>query len=619
MDATVAPPAGSGEEIRSPQLLYREAINAFADVAVALREAIDRDQLLHLTVQKMSELLGVSRCSLYLRDEETGLYRGAVGHARNDIDPLVKRLVIGGLEADVFTREIVSTRRTVVMQDALHDPRAIRSTIRTWGVRSLMGVPMVLRDEVIGIFLLDSEDEEVRHFSELDQDLASAFAELAAAAISQGELIGELRRSRDTVSRQNEVFRRAAAVDERFTELVISGGSLREIAATVAELTKKRCLIYDEDMRRLTSGTDEALPPCLDGSTLERLGIGSVPGDRPSIIGPFPQLNIYNRLLVSPVIVHDVRWASLVMVEQGSSFSGFDILIARRVATIVALEMSAERRAALAEWNARSSLAAELIRGNRDIVDVERRADFLGIHLDRPHVLCLLAWREGEGLALPDAESVAAAVAAATGAESVLATGVVEGIALIVELPEEEAALVGVEKVKSQVRSACEELDPAGGLLVGISTRCLGAADYVRAYEQTRQVLSCIDLYCPHDSVQVLSTDDLGPGRLLLAGTEPAQVMRFTEEVIGSLLVEDAPAELLETLVTFFDSGRSVRHSAAMLKVHENTIRYRLARIAEFTGLDIPNDAEAQLSAQIALLALRLKGGLASKGEDDLA
>src|SRR6202012_4899395 len=116
--------------------------------------------------------------------------------------------------------------------------------------------------------------------------------------------------------------------------------------------------------------------------------IGSVPGDRPSVIGPFPKLNVYNRLLVTPVTVRDDRWASLVMVEQGSSFNPFDMLIARRVATIVALEMSAERRAALAEWNARSSLAAELIRGNRDIAQVERRANFLGLRLDQPHVLC---------------------------------------------------------------------------------------------------------------------------------------------------------------------------------------------------------------------------------------
>jgi sugar diacid utilization regulator len=597
-----------GEE-RQAHPDYREAINAFADVAVALREAIDREELLHLTARKMSELIGVSRCSLYLRDPGTDCYRGQVGHADHDIDPMIKRLVIGGLEADVFTREIIKTRRPVVMQDAPRDPRAVRSTIRSWGVRSMMGVPMVLRDEVIGIFLLDSE-EEARSFSDLDQDLASAFAVLAAAAISQGELIGELRQSRDTVSRQNRALRRAAAVDERFTELVISGGSLREIGQAVTELTKKPCLIYDSELRFLTSGGGEGGGGLGEEKLLECREIADVPSDRPTVVGPFPNLGVYQRLLVAPVTVRDDSWASLVLVEQGGAFSAFDLLIARRVATIIALEMSAERRAALAEWNARSSLAAELIRGNRDIAQVERRANFLGLRLDQPHVLCLINWRDGEELQLPDAEEIASEVGRRLGGGTVLATGVMEGIALILDLPKDQPVPTQIETVKRGLKKTLESFDPHGRLVAGVSMHCVGAADYVRAYEQAARVVSCIDLYCPPGDVQVLSADDLGPGRLLLSGADPAEARRFTQETVGALLGDDVSAELLQTLVCFFDCGRSVRHSATSLSVHENTIRYRLSRIEELTGLDIAADCDAQLSAQVALLVLRLQGAL---------
>jgi sugar diacid utilization regulator len=610
-------PGQSGED-RHRELAYREAISAFGDVAVALREAIDRDELLHLAARKMSELVDVSRCSLYLRDEETGHYRGQVGHADHDIDPMVKRLVIGGLEADGFTRDIVKTREPVVMHDALHDPRAVRSTIRTWRVRSMMGVPMVVRDEVIGIFLLDSE-EKTRRFSDLDQDLASAFAELAAAAISQGELIDELRHSRDTVTRQNKAFRRAAAVDDRFTELVISGGSLRQIAAAVTDLTRKHCVVYDSQMRYLTSSCEDDDGGRLDQAVLEAPEIAAAPSDRPSVIGPFPKLGIYSRLLVSPVTVSDDRWASLVMVEQGGPFNAFDMLIARRVASIIALEMSAERRATLAEWNARSSLAAELIRGNRDVAHVERRANFLGLRLDQPHVVCLVTWRDGDELQLPDAEAVAAEISRCSGGASILATGVVEGIALIIDLPDGQPTLAAINQVKEHVRTACEALDPHGRLVAGLSMRCVSAGDYVRAYEQTRQVVSCIDLYCPPGSVEVLSADDLGPGRLLLAGTEASEARRFTEEALGALLDDEVPAELLQTLVCFFDSGRSVRRSAATLGVHENTIRYRLTRVEELTGLDIAADCDAQLSAQIALLVLRLQGALPAPAAEEEA
>jgi DNA-binding PucR family transcriptional regulator len=69
-----------------------------------------------------------------------------------------------------------------------------------------------------------------------------------------------------------------------------------------------------------------------------------------------------------------------------------------------------------------------------------------------------------------------------------------------------------------------------------------------------------------------------------------------------------ATVELLRTLQTFFDSDRNVRRSARKLGVHENTVRYRLVRIEELTGLSIASSSEDQQTAQLALLILRLDG-----------
>jgi hypothetical protein len=56
----------------------------------------------------------------------------------------------------------------------------------------------------------------------------------------------------------------------------------------------------------------------------------------------------------------------------------------------------------------------------------------------------------------------------------------------------------------------------------------------------------------------------------------------------------------------------SIRGSAAALDVHENTIRYRLSRVEELTGLAIMHDPDAQLRARLSLLVLMLKGRLPS-------
>jgi hypothetical protein len=60
----------------------------------------------------------------------------------------------------------------------------------------------------------------------------------------------------------------------------------------------------------------------------------------------------------------------------------------------------------------------------------------------------------------------------------------------------------------------------------------------------------------------------------------------------------------------FFDCGRSVRRSALELGVHENTIRYRLARIEDATGLAFGTSSDDEFTAQVALLVLRLDGAL---------
>jgi DNA-binding PucR family transcriptional regulator len=54
----------------------------------------------------------------------------------------------------------------------------------------------------------------------------------------------------------------------------------------------------------------------------------------------------------------------------------------------------------------------------------------------------------------------------------------------------------------------------------------------------------------------------------------------------------------------------SIRRCALELGVHENTIRYRLARIEELTGLSVTHDPDAQLGARLSLLVLMIQGSL---------
>jgi sugar diacid utilization regulator len=594
------------------EAVHRDAIGAFGDVASAIGELRDQDELLHLIARKVCDLFSVPRCSIYLREEASGLFRGQVLEAPHGTDDMVKQLICG-TEADGLTRAMIETRAPVVVQNARSDPRPVRSAMRKWNVVSMMGVPLILRGTTIGLFFLDSEN--VSHdFGADDEAVASTFANLAAVAISQSRLYNDLRSSHETVSRQNEALRRVAAIDDMLTSLILKGCNLHEVADAIADLTRRACSIHDAENRQLAAavpkGIEDAIPPpLLDPKFVSKPSVAEALAEthptRAVVIGPFPRAGLGRRFMVTPITVRDERWGTLVLSEDASQFGRFDMLVSRRTATLVALEMSAERRAANTEWSARASLAGELIRGNRNTTALESRAQYLGIALHRKHVLCLITADADAEIELPDARTAAAAFKRAEPGVQILAAEVAEGIAAIVELPDLEFEGPAINRMKQVTEEACRSLDPKGRLIAGLSTACTGPGDYESAYGQALEVVRCLRTFT---SADILSANDLGPARLFIANTHPAEIDRFTRETLGPLLEGDAPEELLVTLRSFFESGRRVRQSSRDLGVHENTVRYRLSKIEEMIGMPIADDPDAELSVQIALLALKYKG-----------
>jgi DNA-binding PucR family transcriptional regulator len=98
-----------------------------------------------------------------------------------------------------------------------------------------------------------------------------------------------------------------------------------------------------------------------------------------------------------------------------------------------------------------------------------------------------------------------------------------------------------------------------------------------------------------------VAADDLLPERAL-AGDAVAH-RRLVATAIEP--VAAAGGELLATLAAFLESGSALEACARALFVHPNTVRYRLRRVTELTGLR-PTDPRDAFVLRIALLAARL-------------
>ena len=85
---------------------------------------------------------------------------------------------------------------------------------------------------------------------------------------------------------------------------------------------------------------------------------------------------------------------------------------------------------------------------------------------------------------------------------------------------------------------------------------------------------------------RALAGDPLGRGLLVRRVREP--------------LAAHSP-DLLATLWSYLESGRSLEATARELFVHPNTVRYRLKRVAEIVGWD-PTVARDALQLHVALI-----------------
>lgn len=596
----------------------RRAFSALSEVTPAIAKVTNIDDLLHLVARQITTLVGVERCSIYMREERQNLFRGCAGCC--DGAPLsddIKRWT-AGVAADGVTKETLETRKPVIVANARRDPRMVKATVRHWKIRALLEVPMIFNDEVVGLILLDDVDRQHK-FGEDEVELAKAFADLVAVAVTQTRVRLELHSKFEAASRQLSALRRATAVDEQLSDLVLEGRSLQDLTRNLAQLLGKPCAVFrpsgDRVSMALPEGASEgAVPRLLEPEVANlpevRKALAENDTNRAFVVGPIPAAGVLHRHVIAPVVLGEEVWGRLVVMEHKTRFTGGDVVAVRRAATLIALQVSSERKAVEADWNAGSSLAAELLGGSSDTAVARRRADRLGVSLDARRVVMLIGSRSGSEGDAPDFRAVADAFDREAPHLSVHVTAVEGSVAALIEVPDAEESETFAYDNRGTFEAVRRSLRPSQHLVAGISTVQRGHDGYRSAHREAKQVVECIRSFSPADGPQLFNADELGVGSLLLSSSDGDAVAKFAEETVGELVREHSKADLLTTLCSFFDNMGSIRGSAAALDVHENTIRYRLSRIEELTGLAVMHDPDAQLRARLSLLVLLLQGRL---------
>ena len=162
----------------------RQALQALYEVGQAVNSTLELSDVLNQVMDRIIQLTGAERSFLMLKDETTGELEVRV--ARN-----VDRETLTHSEFAVswtIVQHVATDGRPIVTTNAQADPRfAAQESVVAYSLRSILCVPMLVRDQVTGVIYADNRIK-TGLFGDRDRDILAACANQAALAIENARL-----------------------------------------------------------------------------------------------------------------------------------------------------------------------------------------------------------------------------------------------------------------------------------------------------------------------------------------------------------------------------------------------------------------------------------------------
>src|SRR6266511_2103956 len=223
--------------------------------------------------------------------------------------------------------------------------------------------------------------------------------------------------------------------------------------------------------------------------------------------------------------------------------------------------------------------------------DLEGRAARLGCDLDQRYIVLAAA-------PVDDALEKAVAAAAPRGSLFDRRDDSIRGLLRI--------PMSGEEPLVEKLREVHAALDTP--VSVGISHVCQGAASFRAGFEEAQHALLGASVI--RGKPAVMTYEELGPYKYLLRMPIDSAMRDQHRDAVTRIAEYDRQRQtaLLRTLEEFLRRRGNISATAEALYVHPNTLRQRLRRIQELSGIDLRKDD--WLLVEIAVKMVKLQEAL---------
>lgn len=405
------------------------------------------------------------------------------------------------------------------------------------------------------------------------------------------------------VNERASLIERSDEVHRQLLDMVLAGGGVDEVAASVSALLGGVALVTTPDGEVTSEAGPEQQRTSLRESPV------FAPDGRLRLESVEPGFSGVDDLPGSSAVVRvrggRIDHGRLVLFTRDRVLSPADLAVLERAGTVAAICLSKELAVTAVESKYRGDFLRDVLAGRGvPLPEVLAHARALGWDLARPCVVVVAvpeATMTGDdGYQRPVlVERLADAwrsTVAALGSGTPVVGFASEVVALLPVRAGRPHRPV-VDRVVKRVHASA-----AGrGFATGVSRMVTVPEGLPAGYEQAGKAVQVgRQLHGPNATVHF---DDLGVFRLLGLIEDERELAGFVAETLGPL-AERTPeaADLRTTLQTLLDTNLNVAESARCLHFHYNTLRYRITKLEHLVG---PFTTDPRLRLDLAL-ALRV-------------
>ncbi len=159
-----------------------------ARLAQIVTASLELPEVLESVARSGTDLLPDSASRIWVADGDRLVLRADFGIRGTPRSGLKTELALG----EGLTGHVALTREPLVVEDVLADPRCVNTAwMREEGCVSLLSIPLVVRDRLVGVLSLLTRHRH--HFSNEELDSLASFGNQVAIAIENAKLLRELR------------------------------------------------------------------------------------------------------------------------------------------------------------------------------------------------------------------------------------------------------------------------------------------------------------------------------------------------------------------------------------------------------------------------------------------